>query len=140
MERQRLLCCVGRMPSGSEKQCRNYHRTIGSFSYCTTWKSCRTGTLPKSQVSCQGQSECDFTGRDSSCEKNSLSRLSFACVAKPQNPQRKHISPHSRTNGAARKCSPNSQTILMTSLMILFAKNWKSTWTAASPAKPSYRA
>ena len=52
---------------------------------------------------------------------------------------RKCISPRSRANGAARKCSPNSQTTLMTSLMIPFVKNWKSTWTAASPARHSYR-
>jgi len=63
----------------------------------------------------QGQSACDFTGRDSSCERSSLSRLSSACAAKRRNPPRKRISPRSRTNGAARKYSPNSQTILMTS-------------------------
>jgi RNA polymerase sigma-70 factor (ECF subfamily) len=48
--------------------------------------------------------------------------------------------PHSRANGAARKCSPNFQTILMTSLMIPFVKSWKSTWTAASLARRFYRA
>jgi hypothetical protein len=49
-------------------------------------------------------------------------------------------SPHNRDNGAAKKCSLNSQTTLMTSLMIPFVKNWKSTWTAANPARHSYRA
>ena len=52
----------------------------------------------------------------------------------------KSTSPHSPANGAARKCSPNSQTTSTTSLMIPFVKNWKSTWTAASPARRFYRA
>src|SRR6185369_4617830 len=109
-----------------------FHRSIASFSYCTTWRDSTRQRSSRSPDYAKVQCVFACTGHDWRCERNSQSASTVWIEGR--RPLHQEASRHD-----AARYSPHCRSIWTRRLTLKCAKSWRSTWPAVSHAKHSFQ-